>query len=118
MVLKGYESTTSVARYSQLNEAIKDSETVWKERLAKHALRAIEIDGNVNRDPDFLMNTPLTQIQYEYNKKIGRSNNAPVSSSELYIPPKEFTQPIQKKEEKPKIGPRLTGKANYNIKIT
>ena len=116
MVLTGYSGNTPIDRHPT-NSYIKDAESVWKERLAKHALRAIEIDGNVNRDPDFLMNTSLTQIQYEYDKRLGKTTNATTCSSQIYVPPKEFTQPdVKKEDKKDKIGSRLTGKADYSLK--
>ncbi len=103
MVLGKYGDSVTVTRGMSA-----EAEKSWKEMLQKRALQALEINPNVNLDPDFLMTTSLTQIRGEYEKQIGKSSSPSSTSSPL----SESIQPLPKQA---KIGPRLTGKANYEI---
>ena len=108
MPLNEYSSSFSPAR-PQIKEIVKKD---YKSLLERKALAAIDIDPNVNLDPDFLMTTSLTQIKGEYTKRIGHSS-APACSI-----PTELTLSktvVEERDAKNVRGPQLNGKPNYDL---
>jgi hypothetical protein len=107
MPLNGYESSFHVKQ--SVVPALKLSELDWKRRLQKKAEEALAIDPNVNLDPDFITNTSLGQIQYEYDKRIGKTSASVGSSGSISTAPASSLP----KESNPSK-PTLQGKANYD----
>jgi hypothetical protein len=114
MPLKGYESSFRVER--SVAPAIKLSDLDWKRLLQKKAEQALSIDPNVNLDPDFITNTSLHQIQYEYDKRIGKTP-ASVGNSVCIA---GSVEPLSSAPSNPAEvrKPMLRGKANYDLLLT